>query len=215
MTEIRVGAWAGVGLEIRAESNDQPTEIGGLAIPVGVWSEPIGGVFREMIKPGAFDHLLEDIDLPLLRNHDRDSILARTKAGNLRLDNKKDGLHWRSKGLPDTTLVRDTVADIRAGNIVGQSFAFSVDERAGEKWDYPKNVNYPRRTVLRFESLVDVSVVTDPAYGDATGVAVRSTIPGSLPDLAAVRAQRRAALLKARQWSANRLWEGKWNRLAN
>ncbi|WP_199485929.1 HK97 family phage prohead protease, partial [Morganella morganii] len=63
--------------EVRAApgEEDKPTHIIGLASVFNSLSEPMWG-FREIIKPGAFDDVLND-DVRALFNHDRNYILGR------------------------------------------------------------------------------------------------------------------------------------------
>lgn len=128
---------------------------------------------REIIKPGAFDvSLAESDDVLALIEHDHRLILARTRAGTLRLSVDEYGLRFEAD-LPDTTRARDLRADIQAGNLDGASFGY-LPRPGGEK--------ITKRTengVLIVESeitsayLTDVSVVGSPAYA-GTAVETRS-----------------------------------------
>jgi phage head maturation protease len=68
--------------EVRAEQRtDEPTRILGYGSVFNSRSEPLWG-FREIIKPGAFDDVLND-DVRGLFNHDPNFILGRSAAGTL------------------------------------------------------------------------------------------------------------------------------------
>lgn len=70
--------------EVRAEQRtDEPTRILGYGSVFNSRSEPLWG-FREIIKPGAFDDVLND-DVRGLFNHDPNFILGRSAAGTLSL----------------------------------------------------------------------------------------------------------------------------------
>jgi HK97 family phage prohead protease len=58
---------------------------------------------------------------------------------------------------------------VERGDLDGMSFMFSVDE---DVWDYT-NPDYPKRTITKIGSVVEVSAVTFPAY-DSTFIDARS-----------------------------------------
>jgi len=144
---------------------------------------------REIIRPGAFDvALAESDDVLALIEHDHRLILARTRAGTLRLSIDDYGLRFELD-LPDTTRARDLRADILAGNYDGASFGY-LPRPGGE--------TITKRTengVLIVESeitsayLTDVSVVGSPAY-KGTAVETRSSNPS--------RSRKRLILLDSR-----------------
>ena len=78
-----------------------------------------------------------------------------------------EGLHYELDA-PDTTLGRDLRALAARGDVTGSSFAFTVSEDSWEKRDGGKV-----RRVLSIDRLFDVSLVSTPAYPDAS-VALRS-----------------------------------------
>src|SRR4029453_7275669 len=61
-----------------------------------VYSTPtvIAGMFREVIKPGAFTKAVGRDDVPALFNHDPNFVMGRTKAGTLTLTDDKFGLRY-------------------------------------------------------------------------------------------------------------------------
>lgn len=156
--------------EIRAEQQDtQPTRIIGYGSVFNSRSEPLWG-FREIIKPGAFDGVLND-DVRALFNHDANFILGRTVAGTLALSVDERGLQYDISA-PDTQTIRDLVLEpMRRGDIDQSSFGFRI-AHDGEHW-YEDDEGIVIREILRFSRLFDVSPVTYPAYQD-TDSAVRS-----------------------------------------
>ncbi|HCR4002828.1 TPA: HK97 family phage prohead protease, partial [Morganella morganii] len=94
--------------EVRAAQGeeDKPTHIIGLASVFNSLSEPMWG-FREIIKPGAFDDVLND-DVRGLFNHDRNYILGRSSSGTLSLSVTEQGLVYDITA-PDTQTIRDLV----------------------------------------------------------------------------------------------------------
>jgi len=130
----------------------------------------IGGMFREMVAPGAFaKSLKEKDDVRGLFNHDANFILGRTKSGTLKLSEDKDGLRTEITP-PDTQLVRDLVLEpMRRGDIDKMSFGF---EAKAQEWRDGED-GEPDLRIITEAKLWDVSAVTFPAY-DGTDVAVRS-----------------------------------------
>ena len=163
----------GTDIEIEERSGSNP-KIRGRAIVYNSPSRDLGG-FREVIEPGAFDHILARqrpaADVVALFNHDGSQLLARTTAGTLKLWADERGVMYEIDPLPNTQLARDLVEHIRLRNVSGSSFAFSVDA-GGERYDVDEDGN-TTRYVSRAAGLFDVSPVTQPAY-EATAVSVRS-----------------------------------------
>ena len=106
-------------------ADEMPLDIeereGGLPIIRGmaaVYNKPsrdLGG-FREVILPGAFDHILErkykKMDVVALWNHDANQLLGRTSSGTLRLSSDERGLKYELDP-PATTLARDLMTLVR------------------------------------------------------------------------------------------------------
>lgn len=152
-------------IELRIVDGDIPKVVG-YAAKFGKWSKDLGG-FREKIRVGAFDDVMDD-DVRALKNHDPNLLLGRTKSGTLRLTANKTGLRFEID-TPDTNVGRDTVEEIRRGDISGCSFGFIVET---DEWRYLE-VDTVERTIIKFKRLLDVGPVTYPAYPD-TSVAARS-----------------------------------------
>jgi len=126
----------------------------------------IGGWFTESIARGAFKDAINRDDVVFLINHDG-LPLARTRSGTLELKEDETGL-WMGADLdPEDPDVRSIVPKMKRGDLDKMSFAFRVKK---EEWD--ETVDPPRRTI-RAVDLVDVAIVTTPAY-DGTSIALRS-----------------------------------------
>lgn len=150
--------------EVRAEQQgEQPTRIIGYGSVFNSRSEPLWG-FREVIKPGAFDDVLND-DVRGLFNHDPNFILGRRSSNTLSLSVDDKGLRYDIIA-PETQTIRDLVlAPMFRGDINQSSFAFRV-ARDGERW-YEDEEGVVIREISQFSRLFDVSPVTYPAYQEA------------------------------------------------
>lgn len=121
----------------------------------------------ETIAPGAFDRAVTDgHDVLLTVGHDDDRVLARTKAGTLRLSADKVGLAFDAT-LPDTTLAADVRVLLERGDFDSMSFAFIP---TADDWSVRDGRQV--RTITDLD-LFDVSIVGRPAY-EGTSVRLRS-----------------------------------------
>jgi len=161
MTEIE-RRFAAQPAELRADPQARSLEW--YPAVFSVLSSEIMG-FRERLQRGCFSKSLREQDIHALVNHDPSAILGRNKAGTLELRENAKGLFAKVK-LPNTTTANDLLENIRAGNIDGGSFAFTVVGQ-GEKWSTEKGEVI--RTILEAR-LYDVSIVTLGAYPDAGDV---------------------------------------------
>lgn len=152
--------------ELRIDDSEQP-KITGYATKYGNFYDL--GWFKERIKAGAFDDVLED-DVRCLKNHDSNLILGRTVSGTLRLLSNSVGLKFEND-LPDTTTGKDTREEIRRGDISGCSFAFTVAE---DDWKYFDDDRPSERTIIKIGRLFDVGPVVYPANPE-TSVIARGT----------------------------------------
>jgi HK97 family phage prohead protease len=148
-------------VEQRAEGQT----IAGYAAVFGSTAD-IGDSFREVIKAGAFSKTLQTSDVRAYFDHDRGRVLGRVSAGSLRLKEDEKGLAVEID-LPDTSDGRDVRALLERGDLDGMSFGFVVRH---DEWD--ETSDPPTRTIHEIE-LREVSVVSEPAYGD-TSIALRS-----------------------------------------
>jgi hypothetical protein len=126
----------------------------------------IGGLFREVIRPGAFAGTISRDDVPFLIEH-ADLPLARTRSGTLDLREDEIGLRMESELDALDPDVGRIVPKMRRGDLDKMSFAFLP---VREEWDDSGDV--PLR-ILHEVRLFDVSIVTTPAY-DGTDIALRS-----------------------------------------
>jgi HK97 family phage prohead protease len=159
-------------------------------------SSDLGG-FVERIAPGAFDRILRtNPDVVCVLNHNENFVLGRTTSGTLNLTGDNRGLYFQCD-LPNTTAGKDTYESVKRGDLNGCSFAFTVDNERMcayreedvdmEEGDMDEDDDLDRssklkntvrkivRTIRDFASLVDVSVVTHPAY-PGTSVDARNLV---------------------------------------
>lgn len=119
----------------------------------------IGGMFREVVAPGAFTDAVKRDDVRALINHDSNLVLGRTTAGTLRLSENERGLRVEIDP-PDTQYARDLLVSMKRGDVSQMSFGF---EALVQTWDESGDVL--ERTLDECR-LFDVSIVTYPAYED-------------------------------------------------
>jgi len=131
----------------------------------------IAGMFREVIKPGAFrSALARKDDVTLNINHNDNFLLARTSSGTLQLSEDAKGLKVRSElDALDPDVIR-LVRKMKRGDLSEMSFAFSIPE-GGQDWTRASDGLDVRE--IRDVMLHDVSVVATPAY-TGTSIALRS-----------------------------------------
>lgn len=145
--------------EFRMESDEESTgqQIAGHAAVFDT-ETPIGDMFSEIVRPGAFARAIRDgQDVRALFNHDENHVLGRTRNGTLRLNEDARGLAVEIDP-PNTQTGRDVIELIRRGDVSQMSYAFIVKQ---EKWT-ERGGGKPLREVLDLD-LYDVSPVTYPA----------------------------------------------------
>jgi hypothetical protein len=122
----------------------------------------------EAVAAGAFDEVLaRDDDVVALRDHNPSMLLGRRAAGTLRLATDDAGLYFEVD-LPDTSYARDVRELVARGDLRGASFGFLPGkDELGHAPD-----GRQLRTYTSIRRLLDVSVVTLPAY-DGTDVTLR------------------------------------------
>jgi HK97 family phage prohead protease len=176
--------------EVRAGAAGAPRLIGYAALFNSVTN--IGGYFTEEIAPGAFSATIRTDDIRALFNHNADHVLGRNVARTLSLAEDRRGLRFEID-LPATRTADDLVASIERGDISGCSFAF---EARRQEWDETGDI--PHRLLLELR-LVDVSIVTFPAYPDTT-VAVEDG--GARSSVALIKRRLAADLARRRRVAA-------------
>lgn len=160
----RESRWSAQSVEVR-EADDGTVRVEGYAAVFNQETD-IGGMFREVIAPGAFRAAIGRDDVVFLVNHEGLPI-ARSRSGTLEMREDATGL-WIGATLdasdPD---VRAIVPKMKRGDLDKMSFAFTA---VRQTWD--ESEDPPLRTV-EDASLYDVSIVTTPAYA-GTSIALRS-----------------------------------------
>ena len=126
----------------------------------------IGGMFREVIAPGAFKDAIGRDDVRFLVNHDG-LPLARTTSGTLTLKEDERGLYMETELDASDPDVQQIVPKMKRGDLDKMSFAFRATK---QEWDESEEI--PLRTIQEAE-LYDVSIVNDPAYS-GTEIGLRS-----------------------------------------
>jgi len=177
------------GLPVEVRDEDGAVKVAGYA---AVFNEEtnIGGMFREVIKPGAFRDAVGRDDVVFLVNHDG-LPLARTRSGTLTLKEDKKGLWIESELDFEDPDVRQIIPKMKRGDMDKMSFAFSP---VVQSWDDSGDI--PLRSIEE-ASLFDVSIVTNPAY-EGTEIGLRSA-DEALKSLAEYRNEQKSSEpLKAR-----------------
>jgi HK97 family phage prohead protease len=150
------------GCELRAIESASGRKVTGMAARYGVLSHNLGQ-FRERIQPGAFNGVV-DQDVVATFNHDQNFILGRTTSRTLKLQAKSDGLAFECL-LPKTSYADNLYESIKRGDVNGCSFAFSgVDCDWGD--EMVEGERCLVRSIKNFKHLLDISMVTTPAYPD-------------------------------------------------
>lgn len=153
------------------DKEDGERYIEGYALKFGTYSEDLGG-FKETIERGALENT-DFSDVRALFNHNADHVLARSSAGTLKLDVDDVGLKFRAR-IPNTSYGNDLAENLRNGNVNQCSFGFMLDEE-GDEFKYDTEEGIFKRTLRSIKEIVDVSVVTYPAYLDTNAApALRS-----------------------------------------
>lgn len=181
-TEIRL---------VKPESG--PTQFEGYAAVFNRESEDLGG-FRETIKPKAFSKAIKNSDTRALFNHDSNYVLGRSTSKTLELSEDKTGLKFKLVP-PDTTWARDLMVSVDRGDITQCSFGFTL-AKGGDEW--MESTKGMRRNITQVDRLLDISLVTFPAYPD-TSVALRNLeqVKKEEPDLIKLVDEMSTAFFKA------------------
>lgn len=156
---------ATMSLEVRSDGENTVRVIGHAA--VFNQETDIAGLFREVIRPGAFTEAIGRDDVPFLIEHS-DLPLARTRSGTLRLSEDSVGLRIEAELDASDPDVQRIVPKMKRGDLDKMSFAFRATR---QEWD-ETDPDDPLR-VVRQADLYDVSIVTSPAY-EGTDIALRS-----------------------------------------
>jgi HK97 family phage prohead protease len=132
----------------------------------------IANWFYEVIEPGAFRNT-DFTDVVLSVNHDLDKIPLARSRGNyanstLQLQVDNIGLAVRANlDIENNTDAKSLYSSIQRGDMDGMSFIFFVRDAKWENIDS----DMPTRRILDISKVVEVSVVSHPAY-DGTDIAL-------------------------------------------
>ncbi len=156
-------------LTMRAAGDQQKPVIEGDAAVFGV-ETVVGRWFREKILPGAFTRVLsENPDVIGAFNHDWSSVLGRTTAGTLTLEQTDKGLRYSIDVNPNDTQAMSVYEKVKRGDVSQSSFAFTV---RSEKWTEPAdNETLQLREIIEIGKLFDVGPVPFAQYPEASSQA--------------------------------------------
>ena len=137
----------------------------------------IGGVFEEVIEPGALDNA-DLTDVRFLLNHNTKMLpMARSRRNNgnstmkLSVDSEGLSIDFIKLDVENNAEARALYSGVKRGDITGMSFMFGVPD-GGDTWEN-LDTNLPLRHVRSISSVVEVSAVTFPAY-ESTEINARS-----------------------------------------
>jgi HK97 family phage prohead protease len=130
--------------------------------------------YVETVARGAFRKALGavkagDYNVPLTWQHDRNSVLATTRSGNLTLREDGKGLLVEAR-LPETTLGRDVREMIERGDVRGMSYGI---ESLPSDSKLSKQNGVMHRSIANVRRLLDTTLTWEPSY-DETTVELRS-----------------------------------------
>lgn len=111
--------------------------------------------FKEIMEPGVFKRALEnEVDIPMLLEHDYSKEIARTSNGTLELTEDSIGLKFKA-----TITDKDLYDSINNGEINSCSFGFVCQDA-----DYEFVSNKEEKRYVKDLQLLEVSLVKNPAY---------------------------------------------------
>jgi len=160
------------GQEFRADSQDGEKHLTGHPAVFNSKTD-IGGIFEEVIEPGAFDGCdLTDV-LFFVNHRDNKIPLARSRNNNgnstMKLTIDLTGLAMDARvDTENNQEARAVYSAVERGDVTGMSFSFRVEEQAWEKLD----TDYPLRHITKIAKVYEVSAVNDPAY-ESTDISAR------------------------------------------
>lgn len=149
--------------ELRASQEGRT--ISGCAIKFNTKSVVLGNTYETISRSAVDQELIDKSDILFTYNHDRSKVLARSRRGegSLHTELREDGLYFSFEA-PNTQLGDDTLEEIRRGDLVNCSFAFRT-KRDKEHYVMSRNSDGTSlRTILKIDSLHDLSCVYEPAY---------------------------------------------------
>ena len=154
-------------LQTRSESDEKVIE--GYFVVFNSETELFPGAFEE-ISRDAFNNTLDE-DIRALINHDTGLVLGRTKSNTLELNVDDRGL-WGSIKINDKdTDALNLYERVKRGDVDQCSFGFRVVREDTENRD-----DGTVKWIVREAELLEVSVVTFPAYEDTSVQARKNEI---------------------------------------
>lgn len=137
-----------------------------------------GVQFYEVIASGAFTEALENlpnqiIDCVATFQHDRNSLLARTRSGTLNVWDDGVGLRFKFE-VPNTTVGNDVAESLRRGDLTQCSFIawYTMDDTDTIRLEDGSI----QRTIKKYSELRDIALVIDPAYPDTIAVEAKRSL---------------------------------------
>lgn len=111
--------------------------------------------FKEIMEPGVFKRALENnVDIPMLLEHDYDKQIASTSNGTLELTEDSIGLKFKA-----TIQDQELYSSIKNGEINSCSFGFVCEDA-----EYEFVNNKEEKRYVKDIQLLEVSLVKNPAY---------------------------------------------------
>lgn len=159
------------GLELRAGEGEGAAGLFGYALKFGVVYDM--GWFTEEVSRTALDNA-DLTDVRILKNHDPNHVLGRTKSGTAQVGIDDIGLWYHVPSLPASPDGENMRVSIERGDIDQSSWGFmlrTTKESNGDKWE--KRNGREHRILTDVKTVFDASPVTFPANPD-TSVAKRS-----------------------------------------
>jgi HK97 family phage prohead protease len=173
---------------LRAAGTPEKPKISGYAARYNVKTNLQPGL-NEIILPGAFSATIaRKDDCYCAFNHDAQQIIARVRAGTLRLNEDDEGLHFDADVDPEVSYANDLLRNIRSGAISECSFGFYCDDE-----DFADDSDGLVRQ-LRAVTCFDVSPVVQAQYsGTSVSARSRAMFPEGMPSALEVRSKSAAA----------------------
>jgi HK97 family phage prohead protease len=149
-----------------AATSNSNRSVSGYAATFGNRTD-IGGMFWEVIRPGAFARAIrQKQDAKLLINHDPSQILGRVRNDTLSLTEDSRGLRFKCGPVPNTRAGQDLLTLLSNQTLSECSFGFRCPEN-GDRWSKVV-VNGQTRDLRELcdVDLLDCSIVTYPQYSN-------------------------------------------------
>lgn len=182
--ELETRAYVECGVEVRAAAEGKPPGLTGYGYKWGDEAEFAGGVIVERIKRGAFAATLKRDDCKLMVGHDHRALpLARKETGTFRVSEDDTGLRFEADLDPDDPEAVSVMRKVAAGLADKMSVGFTMRRGGVERRIEPKGKGEPTvYEIERIGELMEISIVTWPAYNRTEVSARRRGLTRGLPD---------------------------------